>query len=165
MLPELLNQIPDGQPIGKVGADGACDTPGCHAAIAARSACAVIPARKNARPWLEKTPGAQARNDTVRATRRLGRTIRGIVFPAIGCGASSCWVSASWRATLTGRWPNCKSGRSPVLSDQWRSPAHSMNRFTALETPQTQRMRSVCPREGVTRPQAELCNKASSRDT
>lgn len=42
---------------------------------AARSACAVIPARKNARPWLETTPGAQARNDTVRSTRRLGRTI------------------------------------------------------------------------------------------
>ena len=75
MLPELLNQIPEGQPIGKVTADGAYDTRGCHAAIAARSACAVIPARKNARPWLENTPGAQTRNDTVRATRHLGRTI------------------------------------------------------------------------------------------
>ena len=53
MLPELLNQIPADQPIGKVTADGAYDT----------------------RPWLENTPGAQARNDTVRATRRLGRTI------------------------------------------------------------------------------------------
>ena len=52
------------------------------------------------------------------------KTIRGIVFPAIGCDASSCSVSASlswfegkplpgnaWRATLTGRSPNCKSGR------------------------------------------------------
>ena len=75
MLPELLNQIPDDQLIGKLTADGAYDTRGCHAAIAARSACAVIPARKNARPWLENTPGAQARNDTVRSTRRLGRTI------------------------------------------------------------------------------------------
>ena len=75
ILPELLDQIPDDQPIGKVTADGAYDTRGCHAAIAARSACAVIPARKNARPWLENTPGAQARNDIVRSTRRLGRTI------------------------------------------------------------------------------------------
>ena len=75
ILPELLNQIPDGQPIGKITApshglranrchapDGAHDTRGCHAAIAGRSACAVIPARKNARPWLENAPGAQARH-------------------------------------------------------------------------------------------------------
>ena len=88
MLPELLNQIPDDQPIGKVSApshglranrcratDGAYDTRGCHAALAARSACAVIPARKNARPWLETTPGAQARNEILGTTRRLGRTI------------------------------------------------------------------------------------------
>ena len=42
----------------------------------AQAACAVIPARKNARPWLETTPGARARNEILRATRRLGRTIR-----------------------------------------------------------------------------------------
>ena len=75
MLPELLNQIPADRAIGKVSADGAYDTRSCHAAIAARSACAVIPARKNARPWLEKTPGAETRNEILRATRRLGRTI------------------------------------------------------------------------------------------
>ena len=88
MLPGLLNQAPADQAIGKVSApsrglpanhcratDGAHDTRGCHAAIAARSACAVIPARKNARLWLETTPGAEARNETDRATRRLGRTI------------------------------------------------------------------------------------------
>ena len=33
MLPELLDQIPIDQPIGKVTADGAYDTRGCHAAI------------------------------------------------------------------------------------------------------------------------------------
>ena len=35
-LPDLLSQIPDDQPIGKVSAGGAYDTRGCHAAIAAR---------------------------------------------------------------------------------------------------------------------------------
>ena len=75
MLPELLNQIPVDQPIGKGIADGAYDTRGCHAAIAARGACAVVPARTNARPWLETTPGAQARNEILRSTHRLGRTI------------------------------------------------------------------------------------------
>jgi hypothetical protein len=41
MLPELLDQIPADQPIGKVSADGDYGTRGCHAAIAARSAFAV----------------------------------------------------------------------------------------------------------------------------
>lgn len=76
MLPEFLNQIPAGQPIGKVSADGGYDSRACHAAIAARDASAVIPARKNARPWLEITPGAHARNEILGATRRLGRILR-----------------------------------------------------------------------------------------
>ena len=75
ILPELLDRIPADQPTDKVNAAGAYDTRGCHTAITARCACAVIPARKSARPWLENTPGAQARNDPVRSTRRLGRTI------------------------------------------------------------------------------------------
>ena len=58
MLPEPLRQIPADQPADKVSADGASadgahDTRASHAAIADRNACAVIPARKNARPWLE----------------------------------------------------------------------------------------------------------------
>ena len=60
MLPDLLDQIADGQPIGMVTADGAYDTCACHAAIAARGAAAVIPPRKNGKPWKEQTPGAAA---------------------------------------------------------------------------------------------------------
>ncbi len=73
MLPELLAQIPPEESIGKVTADGAYDTRACHAAIAARQACAVIPVRRNGRPWKETTPGAGARNGTLRTTRYLGR--------------------------------------------------------------------------------------------
>ena len=51
MLPELLNQIPPDQDIGSVTADGAYDTRKGHEAIAARDARAVIPPRKNAKPW------------------------------------------------------------------------------------------------------------------
>jgi hypothetical protein len=75
MLPELLDQILDDRPISKVSADGDYDTRGCLAAIAAGTARAIIPARKNARPWLENTSVAPARNGTLHATRRLGRTI------------------------------------------------------------------------------------------
>jgi len=76
MLPELLAQIPPEEAIGLVTADGAYDTRPCHAAIAARQASAVIPTRRNGRPWKETTPGAQARHETPRATQRLGPSIR-----------------------------------------------------------------------------------------
>jgi hypothetical protein len=75
MLPELLDQIPPEQQIASVTADGAFDTRKCHDAIAARGAAAIIPPRKNAKPWKPDTPGAIARNEALRASRRFGRTI------------------------------------------------------------------------------------------
>ena len=75
MLPDLLSQIPADEPIISVSGDGAYDTKGCHAAIAARGAAAIIPTRKNGQPWKENTAGAKARNEILRATRHLGRTI------------------------------------------------------------------------------------------
>ena len=109
MLPELLDQIPSDQEIASVTADGAYDTRRCHDAIAERGAAAVIPPRKNAKPWKAVTAGAVAGNEALRATRHCGhrntsaarsgddgaattagavqryepgqKTIRGIVFP------------------------------------------------------------------------------------
>ena len=75
MLPELLDQIPLDQNIGSVTADGAYDTRKCHNAIAARGAHAVIPPRKNAKPWKPTSVGAIARNEAVNASRYLGRAI------------------------------------------------------------------------------------------
>ena len=75
MLPELLDQIPPDQWIASVTADGAFDTRKCHDAIAARGAAAIIPSRKNARPCKPDTAGAIARNEILRTTKRVGRTI------------------------------------------------------------------------------------------
>lgn len=75
MLPELLSQIPSDQEIGSVTGDGAYDTRKCHDAIAARGAHAIIPPRKNAKPWKPTTPGAIARNEAVNASRYLGRAL------------------------------------------------------------------------------------------
>ena len=75
MLPELLKQIPSDQDIGSVTADGAYDTRKCHDAIASRDAHAVIPPRKNAKPWKPTGAGAVARNEAVCAQRYLGRTL------------------------------------------------------------------------------------------
>lgn len=72
MLHELLAQIPEDEPLHSVSADGAYDTKACHEAIASRQAAAIIPTRKNAKPWADDKAGARARNEMWRATRRLG---------------------------------------------------------------------------------------------
>ena len=51
VLPDLLSQIPENQEIGSVTAGGACDTRRCHDEIAECGAHAVIPPRKNEKPW------------------------------------------------------------------------------------------------------------------
>jgi hypothetical protein len=135
MLPGLLDQIADDRSIGKVSADGAYDTRGCHAAVAARSACAVIPVRKNARQWLENTPGTQARNETIRATRRLGRQVW---RKWSGCHRR-CLVETKMRCFR-------RLGVRVMARDFDRQVAELQirgaipNRFTALATPQTQRV-------------------------
>jgi hypothetical protein len=73
VLPDLLDQIPDDEDIVAVTADGAYDTRRCHSAIIARGATAIIPIRKNGRPWKEDCPAAKARNETLRATRHYSR--------------------------------------------------------------------------------------------
>ena len=73
VLPDLLDQIPEDEPISTVTADGAYDTRRCHTAIIERQATAIIPIRKNGRPWKEDGPAAAARNDILRATRHFGR--------------------------------------------------------------------------------------------
>ena len=73
VMPELLDQIPEGEDIGTVTADGAYDTRRCYTAIIDRQATAIIPIRKNGRPWKEDCPAACARIETLRATRHYGR--------------------------------------------------------------------------------------------
>ncbi len=83
MLPELLDQIPPDQAIASVTADGAFDTRKCHDAIAARGAAAlrrcgaaaIIPPRKNGKPWKADGAGAVARNEALRVSRRFGSVI------------------------------------------------------------------------------------------
>ena len=75
MLPGLLSQIPGDGPIGSVTADGAYDGRACRDAIALRGAEAIIPPRRNAEPWKKGSPGAAARNEALRAIKRLGRTL------------------------------------------------------------------------------------------
>ena len=56
-------------------ADGAYDGCACRGAIAMRGADAIIPLRRNAKPWKKDSPGAGARNEALRAIKRFGRTL------------------------------------------------------------------------------------------
>ena len=75
VLSDLPAQIPPNERIAIVGADGAYETRKCHAAITERHAEAVIPVRRNGQPWKEDGPGVDARNEALRAIKRLGRKI------------------------------------------------------------------------------------------
>ena len=77
LLPDLLDQIPPDEGIGSVTGGGACDTRKCHNAIAARTAHAVIPPRRNAKLCKPDTPGP-TRPAPERETKRCDpQTIRG----------------------------------------------------------------------------------------
>ena len=72
VLPELLTHIPADEPLASVSGDGAYDTRGCHDAIAARGAQAIIPPRRNAKLWKPDSAGAVCRNEAARACKRFG---------------------------------------------------------------------------------------------
>jgi hypothetical protein len=71
----------------KVEGEGEWNARKCHDAIAARGAAAFghalepvtvmpsLPPRKNAKPWKPDTAGAIARNEILRTSKRVGRTI------------------------------------------------------------------------------------------
>jgi len=135
MLSELLAQIPPEEAIGLVTADGAYDTRPCHAAIAARQASAVIPTRRNGRPWKEATPGAQARNEILRATKRLGRSIW------------RTWSGYHRRSRVEAKMRCLKLLGERLMArdfDRQTTELHIraalLNRFTRLGTPETQRV-------------------------
>ncbi|RJE78796.1 IS5 family transposase [Paracoccus sp. JM45] len=75
MLPDLLAQIPLDQEIATITADGAYDTRACNDAIAGRGVAAIIPPRRNARPWKPESAGARARNEILRTSKHLGRAL------------------------------------------------------------------------------------------
>ncbi|MDD0801171.1 IS5-like element ISAha1 family transposase [Acinetobacter johnsonii] len=75
VLGDLLDQIPQDEQIDSVYTDGAYDTKQCRQVIADRQAHAVIPPRKNAKPWKDTKTSSLERNELLRTVKRLGRTI------------------------------------------------------------------------------------------
>ena len=116
MLPELLNQILPNQDIASVTADGAYDTRKCHDAIAERGAAAVIPPRKNAKPWKTVTAGAVARNEALRASRYLGRALwRPLSAASFGCACRAMDGAATTVEAASKFEPGQKTVRRTVF--------------------------------------------------
>ena len=75
VLGDLLEQIPPNEQIDSVYTDGAYDTKLCRQVISDRDAHAVIPPRKNAKPWKDKNLGFVERNELLKTVKHLGRTL------------------------------------------------------------------------------------------
>ena len=115
--------------------DGAYDTKACQEAIASRQAAAIIPTRKNAKPWADNKAGAQARNEILRATRRLGRAIR------------KKWSGYHRRSLVEAKMGCFKRLGERVMARDFKRQvtelpirASILNRFPGLGTPQTVRV-------------------------
>ena len=132
-LDELLNQIPSDQDIGSVTADGAYDTRKCHEAIAARDAHAVVPPRKNAKPWKPTSAGAIARNDAVHAQRYLGRNLW---RRWSGYHRRSRIVTKMHCIKLLGQWLMVRDFERQVAEIQIHIAV--LNRYTAFGIPVTE---------------------------
>ena len=75
IVPDLLAQLPEEEPIGVISGDGAYDTRGVYEASTSREAALVVPPRRNGKPWKARTTGAAERNESLRAIRYLGRRL------------------------------------------------------------------------------------------
>jgi len=159
MLPELLGQIPQEEPLLSVSGDGAYDTKACHEVIAQRQAAAIIPTRRNAKPWKDNRPGALTRNEILRTTRHLGRAIwkkwsgyhrRSLVETKMGC------------FKRLGERVMARDFARQVAELQVR--AAILNRFTALGTPVTVRVGKIRLGKGGAYLASEFRNNAPSSD-
>ena len=75
VLGYLLDRIPPDEQIDFIYTDGAYDTKQCRQVIADRQAHAVIPPRKNAKPWKDTNVHSRERNELLRTFKRFGRTL------------------------------------------------------------------------------------------
>ncbi|BBF79430.1 mobile element protein (plasmid) [Acinetobacter ursingii] len=75
VLEDLLAQILLDEQVDFVYTDGAYDTKHCRQVILDRDAHAVIPPRKNAKPWKDQQARSIERNELLKTIKRLGRSL------------------------------------------------------------------------------------------
>ena len=122
VLGDLLNQIPQDERINSVYTDGAYDTKQCRQVIADRQAHAVIPPRKNAKPWKDTKSSLLERNELLRTVNLANR--RSLVETKMHC------------IKLLGDKLSARSFDSQV--NEIHARVAVLNRFTELGRPLTQ---------------------------
>ena len=75
ILEDLLSQVSLDELIDSVYTDGAYDTKHCRQVILDRDAHAIIPPRKNAKPWKDQQVSSIERNELLKTVKRLGRSL------------------------------------------------------------------------------------------
>lgn len=80
VLGDLLDQIPQDEHIDSVYTDGAYDTKRCRQLITDRNAHAIIPPRKNAKPWKDKKAHLLERNELLRTVNLAKQCFSGRTF-------------------------------------------------------------------------------------
>ncbi|MGZ7882979.1 IS5 family transposase, partial [Acinetobacter soli] len=86
VLVDLLDQIPQDERIDSVYTDGAYDTKQCRQVIADRQAYAVIPPRKNAKPWKDTKTHSLQRNELLRTVNLAKQCFSGRAIWKKWCG-------------------------------------------------------------------------------
>jgi hypothetical protein len=94
-LRDLLAQISADQDIASVTAEGTCDTRKCQDAIADRSAIAIIPPRKTAKPWKAATASAFASSSPTVTLIGMTAFLRGSSQTRLGMAMPSEAVPSS----------------------------------------------------------------------
>ena len=144
------------RPLSAPSPDGAHDTRKCHDAIADRCAHAVIPPRKNAKPWKTVTAGAVARNGALRAAKYLGRAIW---RNWSGYHRRSRAETKMHCMKLLGQRLMARDFDRQVAEVQIRIAV--MNGYTALGIPVTETVGRIRPGKGEPRTSEALCNRAA----
>ncbi|MDR0213200.1 MAG: IS5 family transposase, partial [Comamonas sp.] len=130
VVPQLLEQLPAGEPLQNLTGDDAYDTKEVHAAVMERNAIPIIPPRKNAR--MRKGDAFAYRNAAIAACRRLGRKIW------------KCWSGYHRRSLVETKMHCIKRLGERVMSRTFERQVNELhirsailNRFTELGRPQT----------------------------
>jgi len=128
VLPELPDQIPDGEEIDTVTADGTYDTRLCHTSIIVRQATPILLIRKNGRPWKRDCPTAIARNETLRATQHYGKTFskRWMEYHVRSRIKAKMRRLKTFGERISARTPDCQTAEIQIR-------IALTNRFSALE--------------------------------
>ena len=137
VLGDLLDQIPQDEQIDSVYTDGAYDTKQCRQVIADRQAHAVIPPRKNAKPWKDTKTSSLERNELLRTVNLAKQCFSGKHYGKMVRLSSAKLVETKMHCIkLLG--DKLRARRFDSQVNEIHARVAVLNKFTDLGRPHTQ---------------------------